>query len=79
MNFKKIWKFIWHDDSLLSWIVNIVIAFILVKFVIYPGLGLILQTTYPVVAVVSSSMEHNEDFEKWWENAKLCYSNYNII
>ncbi|MEK6862834.1 MAG: signal peptidase I [Nanoarchaeota archaeon] len=78
MNFKKIWKFIWHDDSLLSWIVNIAIAFILVKFVVYPGLGLILQTTYPVVAVVSSSMEHNEDFEKWWENAKSCYSSYNI-
>ena len=79
MNFKKIWKFIWHDDSLLSWIVNVIIAFILVKVIIYPGLGLIFQTTHPVVAVVSSSMEHNENFEEWWENSGSCYSDYDII
>ena len=58
MNFKKIWRFIWHDDSLLSWIINVILAFVLVKFILYPGLGLILQTTHPVVAVVSGSMEH---------------------
>lgn len=55
---RKIWYFIWEDDSLLSWIVNIVIAFILIKFVVYPGLGFVLGTTHPVVAVVSGSMEH---------------------
>ena len=66
MKLKKIWKFIWHEDSLLSWIVNIIIAFVLVKFVIYPGLGLILGTTHPVVAVVSSSMEHNGNFDQWY-------------
>ncbi len=79
MNFKKIWKFIWHDDSLLSWIINVVLAFILVKFIVYPGLGLIFQTTHPVVAVVSSSMEHKENFDKRWENSKSCYINYDII
>ncbi len=67
MNLKKIWRFLWHEDSLASWLVNLVIAVILVKFVIYPGLGLILGTNYPVVAVVSSSMEHrNLDFDEWW-------------
>ncbi len=78
MNFKKIWRFIWHDDSLLSWIVNVILAFILVKFIVYPGLGLALQTTHPVVAVVSGSMEHNEDFEEWWQNAETCYGEFNI-
>lgn len=78
MNFKKIWKFIWYDDSLLSWIVNIVLAFILVKFIIYPGLGLIFQTQYPVVAVVSSSMEHNENFDQWWTSSESCYQKFNI-
>ncbi|MEK6835766.1 MAG: signal peptidase I, partial [Nanoarchaeota archaeon] len=78
MSFKKIWNFIWHSDSLLSWIVNVILAFILVKFIIYPGLGLVLQTTHPVVAVVSKSMEHNSDFDAWWqENSKL-YESYNI-
>jgi signal peptidase I len=78
MNFRKIWRFIWYDDSLLSWIVNVALAFILVKFIIFPILGLILQTSYPVVAVVSSSMEHNENFDKWWESAEPCYLDYDI-
>jgi len=56
---KKTWYFIWEDNSIWSWIVNIILAFILIKFIVYPGLGLILITSHPVVAVVSSSMEHN--------------------
>lgn len=55
---KKVWNFLWHEDSLASWIVSALLAFILVKFIIYPGLGLLLGTGYPVVAVVSGSMEH---------------------
>ena len=55
---KRFWQFVWHEDSLASWIVSVLIAFILVKFIIYPGLGLIFDTKYPVVAVVSGSMEH---------------------
>ncbi|HLC56096.1 MAG TPA: signal peptidase I [Candidatus Nanoarchaeia archaeon] len=55
---RKVWKFIWEDDSALSWIVNVILAFVIVKFLIYPGLGLVLHTTHPVVAVVSGSMDH---------------------
>ena len=58
MNWKKIWFFIWKDDSFASWLVNVVLAVIIVKFLIYPGLGLLLGTSFPVVAVVSCSMEH---------------------
>ena len=57
--FKKIFRFIWKDDSLLSWIVNVILAFLIVKFLIFPGLGLIFNTQLPVVAVISCSMEHN--------------------
>ena len=60
---KKTWYFIWDDDSIYSWLVNVVLAFVLIKFIVYPVLGLLLQTNYPIVAVVSSSMEHDEDFE----------------
>jgi signal peptidase I len=56
--FRKVWHFIWEDDSPLSWIVNIVVAFFLIKYLIYPGLGLVFATSHPVVAVVSGSMEH---------------------
>ena len=70
---KKVWYFIWEDNSIWSWIVNIVLAFILIKFIVYPGLGLFLHTTHPVVAVVSESMEHNNGFDDWWSKSGKWY------
>ncbi len=58
MSIKKIWNFIWKEDSVLSWVISIILAFVIVKFIIYPLLGLILGTGFPIVAVVSESMEH---------------------
>ncbi|MBW3010710.1 signal peptidase I [Candidatus Woesearchaeota archaeon] len=56
--FKKIWYFIWEDNSIWSWIVNVILAFLIIKFLVYPALGLGLGTSYPIVAVISSSMDH---------------------
>src|SRR3989338_3469972 len=70
---KRLWYFIWEDNSIWSWIANIVISFILIKFIIYPGLGLLLNTSHPVVAVVSESMEHNNGFDGWWEKSGRWY------
>lgn len=70
---KKIWHFIWEEDSIWSWLVNIILAFVLIKFIVYPGLGLILGTDYPIVAVVSSSMEHESSFDDWWTNSQEWY------
>jgi len=75
---KKIWHFIWEDDSIWSWIVNIILAFVLIKFIVYPGLGLVLGTNYPVVAVVSGSMEHEISFDDWWHSQETFYQPYNI-
>ncbi len=76
---KKLWHFIWEDDSWLSWIVNIILAFIIVKFIIYPGLGLLLGTSFPVVAVVSDSMEHSGlSFDEWWNERKEIYDSFGI-
>jgi signal peptidase I len=90
---RKIWYFIWEDDSVLSWIVNVVIAFILIKYLVYPGLGLMFGTTHPVVAVVSGSMEHklvngaicgykpdvyNNDFDSFWQVCGEFYREYDI-
>ena len=58
---RKIWHFVWVDDSIWSWLVNIVLAYVLIKFIFYPGIGLALATDYPGVAVVSCSMEHKPD------------------
>ncbi len=86
--FQQIWHFIWHDDSIWSWIVNLILAFVIIKFLFYPGLGLLLGSAQPLVAVVSSSMEHDGNFDAWWNSDAVCsnkkctqeqfYSQYNI-
>ena len=63
---KTTWYFIWEDNSIWSWLINIVLAFVLIKFIVYPGLGFLLSTSHPVVAVVSGSMEHNMEFDGWF-------------
>lgn len=55
----KIWHFIWYDDSLLSWAVNIVLAYLIIQFLVYPFLSLLFGTSLPVVAVISCSMDHD--------------------
>ncbi len=79
---KKAWNFFWKEDSIWSWLANIVVAFIIIKFIVYPVLGLMLGTSYPIVAVVSESMEHGlhkdrlcdqyftefpESFDNYWQ------------
>lgn len=49
-----------------------ILAFVLIKFIVYPGLGFVLATTHPVVAVVSGSMEHDGSFDDWWESKAIC-------
>ncbi len=71
---KKIWHFIWEEDSIWSWLVNLALAFILIKFIVYPGLGLLLGTSFPVVAVVSGSMEHDGSFDEWFQSPAYCGS-----
>jgi len=76
---QRAWHFIWHEDSLASWLVNLALAFVLVKFLIYPGLGLLLGTQFPVVAVVSGSMEHRGlSFDGWWERSGAWYEEHDL-
>lgn len=75
---EKIWHFLWHEDSAASWIANAVLAFLIIKFLVYPGLGLLLGTPYPVVAVMSSSMEHDLPFERWWASQAAFYERFNL-
>lgn len=77
MSFKntlqKVWYFIWEDDSIWSWLVNVLLAIVLIKFIVYPGLGFLLGTTHPIVAVVSGSMEHDGSFNDWWASQQEWY------
>lgn len=75
---KRFWKFL-GEDSLASWIANVVLSFIVIYFVVYPGLGFVLSTSLPVVAVVSGSMEHRGySFNDWWDNNLKDYDRFNI-
>jgi hypothetical protein len=65
---QKIWHFLWHNNSIWSWIANVIVAFVVIKYLFLPGLGLLLGTPLPIVAVVSESMEHDGNFDTWWES-----------
>ncbi len=76
---KKTYHFLFKEDSLLSWFVNIILAFLLVKFVIYPLLALVLGSSLPLVAVISGSMEHEGmDFDTWWQANGAWYESEGI-
>ncbi len=55
---KKAWNWIWNSDSIWSWLVALVIIFILVKYVFFPVLSLLMGTSLPLAGVESSSMDH---------------------
>lgn len=74
----RFWHFFWEEDTFLSWVINIVVAFMLIKWVIYPSLGLIFQTSHPVVAVISNSMDHEGGFDQWWQNKGQWYEKAGI-
>lgn len=55
---KAFWHWLWHSESVWSYIVFLAILFVVVKFIFLPGLGLIFGTSLPLAIVESSSMEH---------------------
>jgi signal peptidase I len=74
----KIWHFIAHEESLASFIVDAIIVILVGKFVILPIIGFALGTQFPLVAVVSSSMEHHGNFDEWWRANGNWYISQNI-
>lgn len=66
MCFKKIWRFLWESDSILSWIVDLILIFLIVKFIIFPIFSLILATPLPFVIIESGSMHHEGSFDQWF-------------
>jgi len=76
---KKTWNFLWNSDSPSSWFVDLIIAFVLVRFVIFPLLGLLLATSLPLVVIESGSMHHDAaNFDDWWLTNSGWYENEEI-
>jgi hypothetical protein len=85
----QFWDWLWHSDSVLSWLVALLLAFITVKSIFFPLLSLITGTSLPLVVVESSSMEHPGSFlgsvfntqknvETWWEEKGTWYEDRGI-
>ncbi len=75
----KVWHFLAHEDSWPSFFVDAILIILIGKFLVLPGIGLALGTDYPLVAVVSSSMDHQGiDFDGWWEASGRWYEEHNI-
>ena len=73
---KKIWKFL-QEDSWPSFAVSLILAFVIIKFVFFPGLSFLTGTSLPLVIVESCSMYHHEDgFARTFESS--VYSDYEI-
>ena len=78
MKIKKIWNFLWKEDSLESYVISGILILLLGKFVIFPSLGFLLSSSMPVVAVMSESMEHDSNFDSWYSGKTLIYESNEI-
>lgn len=75
---KKIWHFLWESNSIWSLLVDIILIFLIVKFLLLPGIGLILGTSLPLVIVESGSMTHEANFDNWYSIHGSWYQENNI-
>lgn len=66
---KRVYEFLFKEDTVQSNLAFAAVAFIFIKYVFLPFLGLITGTSLPVVAVISQSMYHPEG---WAEDSALC-------
>ena len=77
---KKTWNFLWNSDSFLSWIIDLALIYLFVKFIFFPLLTLIFATPLPSVIVQTSSMTHNNlDFNSWWQDFGEWYLKNSIV
>ena len=73
--FVKFWSFL-KEDSWPSFFVSLLIALVVIKFIIFPGLSLLTGTALPLVIVESCSMYHSQDLDVIMENK--IYSDYGL-
>ena len=74
---KKFWAFL-KEDTWQSWLVSLVLAFVIIKFIFFPVLSFTLGTSLPLVVVESCSMYHQSDFDNWWAQGGAWYENQDI-
>ncbi len=74
---KKVWDFL-QEDSWLSFVATLALAFVVIKFIFFPGLSFLTGTSLPLVIVESCSMYHHEDgMAKSFESSSI-YEKYGL-
>lgn len=75
----KVWHFLWHVDSWKSFLADAILIILIGKFLLYPAVGVVMGNDYPIVAVVSGSMDHHGmDFDEWWAQNGAWYEQNGI-
>ena len=76
--FRKFWNWLWNSNSVLSWVISFFLAFLIVRFIFYPVIGLLLGSSIPLVVIESGSMEHFAGCDKWYEAQQEDYAKAGI-
>jgi len=80
---ERFWFILWKDQSAKGWILSLIIIFVFIKFIFFPGLSLITGTTLPLAIVESCSMYHADNMlsslDNWWPNQEKKYSDFQIV
>ncbi|MEM4703283.1 MAG: signal peptidase I [Candidatus Pacearchaeota archaeon] len=71
-------NWLWKSNSILSWVLFLVIIFVIVKFIIFPVSGFVLGTKMPFVIVESGSMHHEGNLSEWFALHGSWYQANNI-
>lgn len=74
---KKFWEFL-NQDTWQSWLVSLILAFVIIKFIFFPALSLVTASPLPLVVIESCSMYHNNDFNNWFEQNGVWYEDKKI-
>lgn len=78
----KFWFLLWKDDSLKGWIFSIIIIFVFIKFIFFPGLSFVTGTSLPLAIVESCSMYHDgnllSNYNEWFKDHEEKYSKFEI-
>jgi signal peptidase I len=75
---KKTWDFLWKSNSVWSWLIDLILVFLIVKFIFFPLFSLILFTPLPFVIIESDSMHHSGNFNEWYNRFGGWYENNDI-
>ncbi len=74
---KKIWKYL-KKDTWDSWVVSLILTFVVIKFVFFPLLSFTTGSSLPLVVVESCSMYHGVEFDEWWDRNGIWYEKQGI-